>query len=225
MSRGSERGTCTIATRQRAEGVGAGELDDEVEALVLDAREGLRRVETERASAPAGPRWRNSAATHACCASSSHLRRSMRMPAALERRQQLALSSGTARRPARCAAADRLAADRRRPCRRGRRASEPSSRRCFSPATRISKNSSRLVHEIVRNLTRSSSGTRVVLRLRQHAPVELEQRELAVDVELRRLERDFVHGRSTRHKKQARIPLRTLWRAAWLLTSTRQAAR
>jgi hypothetical protein len=37
---------------------------------------------------------------------------------------------------------------------------EPSSSSCFSPATRISKNSSRLLDEMHRNFSRSSSGTR-----------------------------------------------------------------
>ena len=61
----------------------------------------------------------------------------------------------------------------------------PLARSCFcSAATRIMKNSSRFVPTIARNLTRSSSGWLVVARLRQHALVEGEPAQLAVEVEI-----------------------------------------
>jgi hypothetical protein len=74
----------------------------------------------------------------------------------------------------------------------------PNSRLLASPHP-ISKNSSRLLHEIARNLTRSSSGTLSSCAC-EHAAVELEEGELAVDEELRRLEVDVVHGRVSGHK-------------------------
>src|SRR6185437_16194749 len=64
---------------------------------------------------------------------------------------------------------------------------EPSSSSCFSPETRISKNSSRLLEE----------RHRLVECLGENAPVELEERELAVEVEAGRLEIGRVHPSST----------------------------
>ena len=100
-------------------------------------------------------------------------------------------------------------AARARGCRRAARGSTcasgaswvlPSSCRCFRPATRISKNSSRLPEEMHRNFSRSSSGTRVIEGLRQHPLIELQQGEFAVDVAARRLEIGGVHG-ITIHKR------------------------
>jgi hypothetical protein len=51
----------------------------------------------------------------------------------------------------------------------------------LTPATRISKNSSRLLDTMHRKRRRSSSGTGGVGRLGQHAALELQQRQLAVD--------------------------------------------
>ena len=56
--------------------------------------------------------------------------------------------------------------------------------RCFRPATRISKNSSRLLDEMHRNLQPLEQRHRLVERLREHALVEFEQRQLAIDVVL-----------------------------------------
>ncbi len=61
----------------------------------------------------------------------------------------------------------------------------------FRPATRTWKNSSRLLAKMARNRTRSSSGLRSSIGLEQDAIVELEPRQLAVDV------RDVGDGRAT----------------------------
>ena len=53
--------------------------------------------------------------------------------------------------------------------------------RRLSSATRTMKNSSRFELKMARNFTRSSSGTRRVLRLLEHAAVELEPGQLAID--------------------------------------------
>ena len=58
----------------------------------------------------------------------------------------------------------------------------PAATCCFRPATRTWKNSSRLLAKMARKRARSSSGLRSSLRLEQHALVELEPRQLAVDV-------------------------------------------
>ncbi len=55
---------------------------------------------------------------------------------------------------------------------------------CLSPATRTMKNSSRFEATIARNFSRSTSGTVGVARLVEHALVELEPRQLAVDEQL-----------------------------------------
>ena len=69
----------------------------------------------------------------------------------------------------------------------------PSSCSCFSPATRISKNSSRLLHEMHRNLQPLEQRHRLVEGLVQHPLVELEERQFPVDVVLRCLEVRRVH--------------------------------
>ena len=51
---------------------------------------------------------------------------------------------------------------------------------CFRPPTRFMKNSSRLESKMAMNFSRSSSGLAGVLRLVQHAGVELQPRQLAV---------------------------------------------
>ena len=80
-------------------------------------------------------------------------------------------------------------APRRRPARAAARAScsvipsggDLGAQLLLQPATRISKNSSRLLPTMHRKRSRSSSGTRGSCGQRQHAPVEREQRQLAVD--------------------------------------------
>ena len=64
----------------------------------------------------------------------------------------------------------------------------------FRPATRTMKNSSRFEPTNDRNINRSSRGLRLVLRLFQHAPLKIEQAQLAIhkqsgSVELRRAAR------------------------------------
>ena len=63
----------------------------------------------------------------------------------------------------------------------GRTCAEPSSSSCLSPATRISKNSSRLAEEMHRKLQPLEQRHPRVERLRQHPLVELERGQLAVD--------------------------------------------
>ena len=99
-----------------------------------------------------------------------------------ERRQQLVrASAGRARRPAR-APASRTAASccaGVRPARSG--VASPSSIACLRPATRTMKNSSRFDAAMAANLTRSSSGVVGVGRFLEHALVEREPGQLAVD--------------------------------------------
>ena len=64
------------------------------------------------------------------------------------------------------------------------------------PATRISKNSSRLLLTMHRKRRRSSSGTVGVLRQREDSPVEREQRKLAID----QRRRSRLDGRFGRHR-------------------------
>jgi hypothetical protein len=52
----------------------------------------------------------------------------------------------------------------------------------FRPATRISKNSSMLLEKISRNFSRSIKRRALIQRLFQHAIVELQLRQLAMDV-------------------------------------------
>ena len=80
----------------------------------------------------------------------------------------------------------------RRSCSSGVRPSGSGSRRCrprpaaCRPATRTMKNSSRLLAKIARNLTRSSSGMCARPGLGEHALVELEPGQLAVEVRVGR---------------------------------------
>ena len=82
--------------------------------------------------------------------------------------------------------------------------SAPASCSSLRLATRISKNSSRFAHEMHRNLTRSSSGMRAVLRLLQYALVEFQERELAVDVRAAASARSVSFIRASRPKRAAR---------------------
>ena len=72
---------------------------------------------------------------------------------------------------------------------------ELTAKRCFRPATRISKNSSRFVEEIQRNFKRSSRNSD--LRLLQHAHVERELRQLAVHVIVGQLQVQRIRGAAT----------------------------
>ena len=105
------------------------------------------------------------------------------MPAAAQRRQELLVAAaGTARATSACARREIACELLARPAAVGAAPRQAgSSSCCLRPATRISKNSSRLLPTMQRKRSRSSSGTRVVLRLREHAAVERELRQLAVD--------------------------------------------
>ena len=61
------------------------------------------------------------------------------------------------------------------------RTGSPDAAWSIRPATRTMKNSSRFEEKIAQNLTRSSSGSGLVRREREHALVEVEPRELAVE--------------------------------------------
>ena len=83
---------------------------------------------------------------------------------------------------------------------RGSRDAGRASRASCTAATRTMKNSSRLLEKIARNLHRSSSGMPGSRGERQHAGVEVEPGELAVDVERRvgQVDRDRApRGRSS----------------------------
>ena len=148
ITRGSARGACTIAApRAAAEGVAALELDDEVEALVEHARERVRRVEPDR-------RQHRQHLAEEVVADPALLRRgpvrAAREHDALlrQRRQQLVVEQPVLLGDERV----RLAARRRRTPPAGAVPSGPGSGRpslicSFRPATRISKNSSRLVRD------------------------------------------------------------------------------
>ena len=69
----------------------------------------------------------------------------------------------------------------------------PASSSSLRPATRISKNSSRLAQEMHRNLTPFEQRDAAVLGLLQHALIELQERQLPVDVELRGLQICVIH--------------------------------
>ena len=90
------------------------------------------------------------------------------------------------------------AADRRRVAREGvmpagSRRRTPADRCCISPATRIMKNSSRFELTMARNFSRSKSGRSSDKPFAQHAVVELQPAQLAVDVQLGDL-RSFGHA-------------------------------
>ena len=169
--------------------------DREVLAEIRDERERMARDRTRAASAPDRSRARSSR-----CRYSRHGRRvvgGLEKADALggERRaERRAPARGllrSASRAARWRIATQLSAGRSAVGRRrldARRAASLSS-----VATRIMKNSSRFVATIARNFTRSSSGCVGVLGLREHALVELEPAQLAVDVERRVGERDLRH--------------------------------
>ena len=98
---------------------------------------------------------------------------------------------------------DDALADARRAPAAGVRPSAPRSLRpastwSCSPATRIMKNSSRFDVKIAANFTRSSSGTFGVLGELQHAVVEVQPGELAVEVERGVLE---VDGRARQRRR------------------------
>ncbi len=180
--RGSERGACTMPRcRRRPKASLPLQADDEVEALVEHARERVRRIEAERRQ------HRHDLFVEIVARATPAARRSIRDGAgsgclACERGSRTSLSRRyCSAHQAACSLGDACQLFRRAGIRRAP-AGAPSSMRCFRPATRISKNSSRLVQTMPRKRSRSSSGTSRVLRLGQHALVELEQAELAVDV-------------------------------------------
>ena len=149
----------------------------------------------------------------------------------LERRQQLlGRACGTPRPRAR---GPRALMRSRRSAPAGRRVPRcriPKRTCCFRPATRTSKNSSRLLLKIVRKRRRSSSGSERVLGLRQHAPVELEQAQQPGEVEagilqgrgrggagrvqrLHGVRRAPLQGPAWRPGRAARVPHRAAGRA------------
>ena len=171
-----------------AEGVLALQPHDEVQALVLDAREGPRRDRARAASAPARPRARSTArATRAPAGVQSvrleqrHAlrRRSAGSSSSLRQRYWSAHQARGARRgsPSSCSGIDMPSAAELRRRRAPAAASGP-------------RRGSRRTHrgcceEMHRNFSRSSSGTVSSKACVEHALVELEERQFAVDVVLR----------------------------------------
>ena len=165
-----------------AERILAAQPHDEVEALVLDARKRPRRIEAQRAQhrldlaleiigKPGLSRQHSSlrgASRH------TPVRWSAGRSTSFRQRYCSATS-------ARAALVDSRQLLRRWTCRPGRSAAEPSSSSCFRPETRISKNSSRLFDVMHRNLQPLEQRHRFVERQSEHALIELEQRQLAVD--------------------------------------------
>ena len=103
-----------------------------------------------------------------------------------ELRQDLADAGGLLVDHAVGAPADGRQLLRRASCPAGSRRRTPAARCCISPATRTWKNSSRFELTMARNFSRSSSGSSSREPLPQHAVVELQPAQLAVDVQLRR---------------------------------------
>ena len=145
-----------------AKGILALQAHDEVEALVLDARERAGRIEPERDSRPARPRARSTPpATRRVCGLQS-ARPSSGTPSAARRRQQhLVQAPILLGDQPQGALVDRRRAAPGSSAVRGELPA-PSSSSCLRPATRISKNSSRLPEEMHRNFSRSSSGTDLI---------------------------------------------------------------
>ena len=74
----------------------------------------------------------------------------------------------------------------------GLSAATPARRCSIRPPTRTWKNSSRLLLEMARNFARSSSGARRLLGELEHAGVEIQPAQMAVDVAMTVVQRDGV---------------------------------
>ena len=168
-----------------AEGVLALQAHDEVQALVLDARERARRVEPERAQHRLDLALEVLLQPLRRPRASSPSRPSRSDALARERRQQHLVQAAVllgdqaqrrARGSPRAARANDMPSAANWP--------EPSSSSCLRPATRISKNSSRLLRGDAQEAQPLQQRHRLVEGLREHALVELEERQLAVDVVL-----------------------------------------
>ena len=79
---------------------------------------------------------------------------------------------------------------------------EPCSMRCRKLETRISTNSSRLLAVMARNLTRSSSGIAKIARFFQHAPVEFQPLDVAIEIVARIIELWAFHKFSWREAEK-----------------------
>ena len=159
------------------------ELDGEVQALVEHARERVRRDRARSASAPASSRGRSSRApTRVCAAVELAAAQELDALRARGRAGSISFSSWYWRATSSCAM--RLIAWNTS---RGGHAVRAAAGHVqldlllARPATRISKNSSRFDETMHRKRSRSSSGTAGVLGLREHAALELEDAELAVE--------------------------------------------
>ena len=140
----------------------------------------------------------------------------MRMPCSSSAGQQLVLQARAPGAPCGSATMPRIASSVSRGVRPScSGVSMPASTWSCRPATRTMKNSSRLLAAIARNFSRSSSGTSGVLGELEHALVELQPRQLAVEVQLgvlevelggdrRRLFDVLLTGRSDRYRPRAR---------------------
>ena len=86
-----------------------------------------------------------------------------------------------------------------------------AARRCMSHATRTRKNSSRFEPTMARNFSRSRSGKSAIEPFLQHAMVELQPTQFAVDEQVRRFQGVLWHGamRDRRHSSLERKLRRT----------------
>ena len=158
------------------------QLDDEVQALVEHARERMRRVEADR-------RQHRQQLAEEVVADPLALRRAPLLAPREARCLPRASAGSTTSFSSWYWSRDervRLAGSRRRTPRPAARPSGPGSGRpslicSFSPATRISKNSSRLRRDDGDEAQPLEQRHRVVGRLRQHAAVEREDAELAIE--------------------------------------------
>ena len=177
-TRGSERGAWTIGQiAVAAESVLCRQPHDEVQALVLDAGKGRAGSSPSGLSTGSTSRVEVVARPSVACS-----RRANRRAAAAATPAARSAGSSTSFRQAywlgdqgmaRSWMACELLARRHAV---GAALAEPSSTSCFRPATRISKNSSRLLDEMHRNFSRSSSGTLSSSACASTRCVELQQR-------------------------------------------------
>ena len=187
MTRGSSaRRLDDRDARFAPERVAPGQLDDEIEALVDDLRKRMRRIEPDRRQ------QRLDLALEVI----GHPARAARIevaapqpggcpPARAPGSDRLVQHAGIARRPEACASSLTAAEQRTQPGQRhARRRQLRRAAAASSPATRISKNSSRLLPTMHRKREPlGARGTTGVLGEREHAAVERELRQLAVDGE------------------------------------------
>ena len=166
---------------------------DEVQALVLDARERARRDRGRAGSAPAPLRARSSPPASAPRPPTSPPPTAGGCPAA--RAPAAACRSGRRTAPRRVASRGR-GSPRAAPgsaCRSGPVCVAPRSRRCLRPATRISKNSSRLFELMQRKRSRSSSGSAASRACASTRSLNSRKRQLAIAEIGGRIEVGYLH--------------------------------